>query len=157
MSDVTPNWMTLSASIKLSSMTVSRVVEEELMKNRPISEILRKTREVLEGGNWTQGKNARTAEGEHCLVESVHAQTYCLQGAVMKAVGFSENCVYGAQPSKLAAISKTLVYLTDFMRQEAMMGEDDSPISWNDQSERTYEDVALMLKRAQVEAEINNK
>jgi hypothetical protein len=55
---------------------------------------IKQARELLaQPGKWTQGRNARDADGDAARVNDPEAVCFCLQGALIKCnVSFKEMC-----------------------------------------------------------------
>lgn len=120
-----------------------------------VSEVFAGVRALLDTPEkWGQGTNALAeVEGgkwQKVPVESPQAQRFCLQGAIMRVCGVSEvgPRVWRAHSEAATAAMAVLHHLL------IAEGYTHGPVQWNDASRRTYEDVVLLLKRAQCETEL---
>lgn len=117
-----------------------------------ISEALARVRELLDSPEkWTKRTHARDAKGNSCGIET--GVSWCLEGAVLHVFGIEYGKVI---PTLGSSYVPTLYFLNRFIGDE--VGRSDVGTAyWNDKPSTTYEDVVLMLKKAQIAAELEGK
>jgi hypothetical protein len=121
--------------------------------DKPIANTLGKMRELLDSPEkWTKNVNARSDLGHPVHAGGKSAVAFCLQGAALKVLDINENTLLGAIGllDKLNAVLRHLHFV--LRREENSI--DVTVTGWNDEKHRSYEDVVLFLKKAQIEAEI---
>jgi hypothetical protein len=94
-----------------------------------------KVKDILSNASkWTQGADARDADGRACDVDSPAAAAFCLRGAVLRA--------YGEGDAALTALEKV---------KRAVGGRGPFGIEyWNDDPDRTFDHVRRILEIADV-------
>lgn len=109
------------------------------------SEILAGMRELLDSPEkWCQFANSRNAQGEAVVPDDPEAQSWCLQGAALRVTDMERNATRATSLCSLVNVLRAIA------RAEAWAH---GAISWNDSTHRTYEDVVLALKKAQIAEE----
>lgn len=93
--------------------------------------ILKDAKELIEKG-WTQGCMARDSHGIYALYDSKEAVCFCITGALWR-VGQGEDVV---------------IPLIRLMQHAAGIPEDRFISSWNDEAERTQEEVVALFDKA---------
>jgi hypothetical protein len=104
--------------------------------------LLRRAAELVAGG-WTQGADARTADGAPIEPWSDEAAAWSLLGALVAAL---EEGEIHEQPLPLTELAVALAALAEFV-------DDDSLVRWNDAPERTAAQVEAALAAAATAAE----
>jgi hypothetical protein len=104
--------------------------------------LLRRARELISSG-WTQGADARAADGTPLDPWSAEAASWSLLGALVAALEQGEAQDQGLPLTELALALDALAGFVD----------DDSLARWNDAPERTLAHVASALAAAATEAE----
>lgn len=96
-------------------------------------EILTAARALLEKPEaWCQGQSAKDAKGKRVRWESDAACSWCVLGAVSRALGHKWTPMdYSAAVTALGAQTRPF-----------------SPQGWNDRSERTHADVLALFDKA---------
>lgn len=112
------------------------------------SDILRRAAEVLGEKGWTQGQSMDN-EGRMCAVGAIRYAGHEMLGGSMWGHRFDEAG---------AAVDVFFAHLNSGLKPQHIV-PGDVPISipeWNDNPERTAEDVILELKRAASESDVSN-
>jgi hypothetical protein len=104
--------------------------------------LLRRARELI-GGGWTQGADARAADGTPLDPWLDEATAWSLLGALVAALEEGEA---HDRPLPLTELALALDALAGFV-------DDDSLARWNDAPERTLGQVESALAAAAIEAE----
>ncbi len=91
---------------------------------------LKKVREILANG-WTQEASARDAEGEPLFSTDPRACSFCILGAVWRAVGYENQ------------MESRLVYAL-----RNAIGEDAKLVSYNDTPGRTQDEMLALVDKA---------
>jgi hypothetical protein len=89
---------------------------------------------------WTQGVMARDRFGRECLPGSPDAESYCIMGALCKA--YDDG---GAMDRAIIAILNAIGLDEEWY--ECPTGAIEN---WNDDADRTFEDVRKVLEKADV-------
>jgi hypothetical protein len=105
-------------------------------------DLLRRARELI-GSDWTQGADARAADGKPVDPWSEGAAAWSLLGALVAALEESEEQEQGLPLTELALALDALAGFVD----------DDSLVRWNDLRERTLGEVESALGAAAAEAQ----
>lgn len=100
--------------------------------------------------HWTQGAAARTSHNDRVEVDSIHAEKFCMVGAIRKA-----TCdLLGI--SHIEGVHMDLYWDLTWRAEAAVRGvlPDGNPTipPFNDAPETTFEDVRLVLKEAREKA-----
>lgn len=115
------------------------------MKTDPIIE---KAIEYLHTG-WTQGQMAEDEDGQPCDEMDPKAVAWCLTGALMAAM---ESLGYDLSRKRdwrlLTGACYRVAFAGGFADNDADMGIVRAVESWNDNDDRTTEDVVLACKMA---------
>jgi hypothetical protein len=105
-------------------------------------DLLRRARELIASG-WTQGADARAADGTPVDPWLEDAAAWSLLGALVAALEESEDRNQGLPLTELAVALDALAEFVD----------DDSLSRWNDLPERTLDELESALAAAEAEAE----
>lgn len=105
-------------------------------------DLLRRARELI-GSGWTQGADARAADGTPVDPWSEDAAAWSLLGALVAALEESEDRNQGLPLTELAVALDAVAEFVD----------DDSLARWNDLPERGVHEVESALAAAATEAE----
>lgn len=113
-------------------------------------QLARRMRELITAG-WTQGNDARGADGVPVHTLRKEATCFCLAGAFVRAHGETLDLV-SDDNSKCYRAQATLAYAPSvevaekvWKRIDQLVGRD--PVSWNDAPERKAEEVTALLDR----------
>lgn len=100
-------------------------------------DILRKARKLIEKPEqWTQKAFARTADGAPCDEHATVAVSFCVVGALRRAIGQQHQ--YGEQWDKYIAAR-------EFVHAAVMVGQFSE---WNDKPSRTHPEVLAAFDKA---------
>ena len=92
--------------------------------------VLRDAADLIERTGWTQHASARNAKGDPCTFLNNYAAQFCLTGAINRVTG---------DDWRTAGIAMRIMLDTGSI--------DTSPISWNDDPERTEAEVTFALRK----------
>ena len=132
-------------SVDTSTFTTEPITHQNRLE---ATAVLERTQEILaQPEAWTQSALAKSASGRNVKTYSPKAVCYCLAGAVMAA---------GNYPKDISKSRSMVVAMDALLR--AILHTDKSParatsvriIDWNDEKERTHQDVMEAVRKALV-------
>lgn len=93
---------------------------------------------LTDKSKWTQGAAARFSNGKDAYATDPKAVKFCLLGAISKSCGWREGNSVGAKFSR-----KLTVKICAKVEKHI---KDSSIVHWNDNKERTFEDIQKVIK-----------